>query len=125
MDCYWLYVHPTHPSVQILKDSAGALIYYIRRCLHDWPDADCILMLQNVAAAMTPNRSRLLIAEIVVPESGPDPEAAWMDITMMTFAGQERSEKQWRALLEEAGMELRRTLLAEGTNWGVVEAWLK
>lgn len=82
-------------------------------------------MLQNIASAMTPNKSRLLIAEIVVPESGPDPEAAWMDITMMTFAGQERSERQWRVLLEKAGLELRRTVLAEGTNWGVVEAWLK
>ncbi|OAQ65236.2 O-methyltransferase [Pochonia chlamydosporia 170] len=42
----------------------GALFYYIHRCLHDWPDSDCLVILQHLAAAMSPNVSRLLISEI-------------------------------------------------------------
>ncbi|PQE19000.1 O-methyltransferase protein [Rutstroemia sp. NJR-2017a WRK4] len=103
----------------------GAQIYYIRRCLHDWPDNDCVQILSNIAAAMERGTSRLLIAEIVVPPGGADVEAAWMDLTMLMFAGKERSEAQWGELLERSGLSLVRVHLAEGTNFSVVEAVLK
>ncbi|KAG4033051.1 hypothetical protein MFRU_005g00690 [Monilinia fructicola] len=102
----------------------GALIYYIRRCLHDWPDEYCITILSNIANAMTSN-SRLLIAEIVLPEEGEDIEAAWLDITMLLFSGKERSEHEWIKLLDVAGMRLERVYGAEGTKYSVLEAWLK
>ncbi|KAB8298688.1 hypothetical protein EYC80_000865 [Monilinia laxa] len=102
----------------------GALIYYIHCCLHDWPDAYCITILSNIANAMTPT-SRLLIAEIVLPGEGGDIEAAWLDITMLLFGGKERSENEWIKLLEVAGIRLERVYGAEGTEYSVLEAWLK
>jgi hypothetical protein len=37
----------------ILANISGVLTYYIRRCLHDWPEDQCITILKNIAAAMT------------------------------------------------------------------------
>ncbi|KAL1962337.1 hypothetical protein VTN77DRAFT_9750 [Rasamsonia byssochlamydoides] len=45
----------------------NAHVYYIRRCLHNWPDAHCIKILKQVVLAMASD-SRILIAEMVVPE---------------------------------------------------------
>ncbi|RDL36122.1 Uncharacterized protein BP5553_06734 [Venustampulla echinocandica] len=84
----------------------GALFYYIHRCLHDWPDSDCLVILQHLAAAMTPGVSRLLISEIVMPRGPVDIQTAWSDINMLTFSGMERSEKQWRDLLDSAGLSI-------------------
>lgn len=103
----------------------GALIYYIRRCLHDWSDELCIKILSLLADAMTPGKSRLLIAEIVLPAIGADLEAGWMDLTMMTLTGMERTEKQWAFLLDASGFKLDKVHTAPGTNYGVVEASLK
>ncbi|PMD29394.1 o-methyltransferas-like protein [Hyaloscypha variabilis F] len=102
----------------------GAAIYYIRRCLHDWNDAKCIEILQNISCSMTKN-SRLLIAEIVLPTTEVDVEGAWMDLTMMTFTGRERTEEQWVELLTAAGLKLEKTYGLAGTHHGVVEAYLK
>ncbi|TGO17686.1 hypothetical protein BTUL_0015g00210 [Botrytis tulipae] len=101
----------------------GALIYHIRRCFHDWPDADCVAILSNIANAMT-STSRLLIAEMVLQDEL-DAEATWMDVTVMFFAGKERSEKQWKQLIEAAGLRLERIYGSEGTTFSVLEAWLK
>lgn len=84
----------------------GALYYYIHRCLHDWPDSDCLLILQHLAAAMEPGVSRILISEIVMPVGHVDIQTAWSDINMLTFSGVERSEKQWVDLLENAGLKI-------------------
>jgi len=34
---------------------SGILTYYIRRCLHDWPEDQCNMILKNIAAATTSN----------------------------------------------------------------------
>lgn len=103
----------------------GALIYYIRRCLHDWSDADCVRILKQIAAAMKPGVSRLLISEIVLPETGADVEAGWMDLTMITCSGCERTESQWKNLLDQSGLQLEKVYHALGTNYASVEARLK
>ncbi|CZR66315.1 related to O-methyltransferase B [Phialocephala subalpina] len=103
----------------------GALIYYIRRCLHDWPETECITILRNIRSAMTPGTSRLLISEIVLPIGQTDFETAWYDICMLTFSGMERSEKQWRSLLDKSGFTLVKIHGVGGTNFSVLEAALK
>jgi len=58
--------------------------------------------LKNIAAAMGP-KSRLLIAEIIVPaqtDVGEDLEAYWMDMVMLAIGGKERSEKDFVALFD-------------------------
>ncbi|KAF7870251.1 uncharacterized protein EAF02_009441 [Botrytis sinoallii] len=102
----------------------GAPIYYIRRCLHDWPDVDCVRILKVIADAMTPEISRLVISEIVLPPIAADVEAGWMDLTMMTLSGRERTKKQWVNLLTLSRLKLRKIHHGAGTNYAAVEAVL-
>lgn len=81
-------------------------------------------ILKNIAVSMTAE-SRLLIAECVLPESGVNVEGAWMDLIIMTFSGQERTEEQWRKIVDAAGLRLEKTYVMAGTHYGVVEAYLK
>lgn len=104
----------------------GALIYYLRRVLHDWSDDTCVAILQNIAAGITDKaKQRVVISEFIPPEMGADAECAWSDITMMTLHGTERTEKQWKDLLGKAGYRLTRTYRGKGTSWGAIEAFLK
>jgi hypothetical protein len=46
---------------------------------------------------------------MILPETGIDPRAAAIDMTMMTtFGSMERTEAQWRKTFEAAGLELVR-----------------
>lgn len=75
---------------------------------HDWPDDKCIEILKNTASAMRAGGySKLLINDIVLPDRGTTRFAAQSDITMMAVLGSmERSEAQWRKLIEGAGLEV-------------------
>ena len=66
----------------------GARCYYIRQCLHNWPDAACITILNRLKEAARPGYSRILIHEIIVPETGSGPWIVSQDFNMMSmFAG--------------------------------------
>ena len=83
-------------------------------------------MLENIASAMGSGISRLLISEIVMPVGSTDIQTAWSDICMLTFGGMERSEKQWKALLDKSGLTLLKVHgEAGGSNFRVLEAVLK
>jgi hypothetical protein len=74
---------------------------------------------------MKPGSSRLLISESIVPEVGADIESAWLDVTMMTISGAERTERHWVEILDAAGYRLNKTYRAPGTNYAAIEAYLK
>lgn len=74
---------------------------------------------------MDRDRSRVLITEYIVPEVGSTMSIAWMDHTMMTFGGVERTEKDWVRLLDTSGLRLVKVWRAKGVPVGVVEARLK
>jgi len=44
--------------------------------------------------------------DIVVPEVGASLFTCMMDVSMMAFGGMERTERQWRGLLEGAGLRV-------------------
>ena len=69
--------------------------------------AVCRKILRHNVAAMAPD-SKLLVAGAVVPDRvhKEDLYCYWMDLTMLTFAGKERSERDWRTLFESVGLEL-------------------
>lgn len=50
-----------------LKIHTGAIHHYIRRCLYDRPDNECVTILPHIAAAMTRATLRLLIADFIFP----------------------------------------------------------
>lgn len=83
------------------------------------------MILRRTAEAMTPGRSRLLIAEMVVPAAEADITAGWFDLTMMTLSGTERTEQQWRELLNSTGFELTKIWTGSGVDAAIVEGRLR
>jgi hypothetical protein len=83
--------------------------------LHDWNDESAARILRTVRAAA--GERLVLIESIIEPGNEPD-GAKWLDLLMLTlFAGRERTEEQWRALLAASGWEAVRFL-----ETGVIEA---
>jgi O-methyltransferase domain len=80
-------------------------VFVLSTVLHDWDDASALRILQTVRAAAG-ETARLVLLEGVI-EPGNDPDGAkWLDLLMLTlFAGRERTERQWRRLLADAGFE--------------------
>ena len=102
----------------------GAFIYHFRRIFHDWSDDVSRTILQNTVQAMD-YRSRVLITDTVVPEMGAPRHVALQDINMMSFAGMERTQSQWKELLEGVGLQVKKFWTYEGNLQNVIEARLK
>lgn len=59
---------------------------------------------------MEPGYSKLLICDLVLPDKHVPPFVAALDWEMMTYvAGHERTEKEWRSLLEDSEVSLKIT----------------
>jgi hypothetical protein len=87
----------------------GAKYYHLRRVLHDWNDGPCIKILEATRAAMkdTPNYSRLLIHDFILPDVGCGANEAMIDLMMMQISdGMERTESQWHELLRKTGFKI-------------------
>jgi hypothetical protein len=80
-------------------------VYVLGTILHDWPDDEAAAILRTIRAA-APDDGRLLVLDSVVPDGNERSGAKWQDLLMLAlFAGRERDEAQWRALLAETGFE--------------------
>ncbi|TDZ36724.1 O-methyltransferase mpaG [Colletotrichum spinosum] len=85
----------------------GARAYYMHSVLHDWTDEVGRSILARVTAAMKPGYSKLLINENVLPPTDANWQTTALDMMMLTlFASRERTEAQWRQLLEPAGLKI-------------------
>lgn len=89
-----------------LQPIKGAKFYYLRHIMHDWPDVDCVRILTNIIPAMS-SESRILIDDVVLPESKVPWQVAMMDLAMMAcLGGIERSRSDWATLLDQAGLKI-------------------
>ncbi|MGI4813145.1 MAG: methyltransferase [Janthinobacterium lividum] len=81
-------------------------------------------MLKHAKEAMTPGYSKLLLHELILPAEGASTFQSVFDLTMMVFnGGMERTQKQWRTLLEAGGFEVVKFWVPEEERAdGVVEA---
>lgn len=110
------YVPMDFHSEQPVK---GALVYYIRRCLHDYGDDIAADMLKQIQEAMAPD-SRLLIVEEILGNP-PTAFGSAQDVIMATLGGKERTIDDWRALTGRAGLSLKETYHTEGSGVSVIE----
>ncbi|KIW62740.1 hypothetical protein, variant [Phialophora macrospora] len=97
----------------------GALVYYIRRCMHDWSDENDRIILSHLADAMAPD-SRILITEQIMPNP-PTALNAWTDLCMMNLGGKERTEKMFDALTASAGLKMVGVHKSLATDVAVIE----
>lgn len=105
---------------------AGADVYMMKHVLHGRRDEDAIAILRNCRAVI-PENGRLLIIEFILPplvsQADPHLEGHLMsDLNMLAVTGgRERSEREWRTLLEAAGFRLT-GVYPVGSDVGIVEA---
>ncbi|PWY88902.1 O-methyltransferase [Aspergillus sclerotioniger CBS 115572] len=89
----------------------GASVYLLRHILHDWPDAEAVLILRNILPAMGP-KSRIIISDIVLPTPGsiPATEERVMrcnDLLLHQFTNTfERTIEDWEVLITLASDQL-------------------
>ncbi|EJT72904.1 O-methyltransferase [Gaeumannomyces tritici R3-111a-1] len=85
----------------------GSRAYYFHAVFHDWPEAEALVILGHIAAAMRKGYSKLLIYEVMIPAAGATRWQAIMDVGMMSLlSAHERTEAQWRSLLTKAGFSI-------------------
>ncbi|KAJ4306772.1 hypothetical protein N0V88_000139 [Collariella sp. IMI 366227] len=106
---------------RMLLPVKGALVYYMRWCLHDYSDDECVGILQQLAGAMAPD-SRLLIVELLMSEL-PGAMTAALDLIMLTISGKERTLNDFVTLMSRAGLKVAKVEAADG-GLAVIECLL-
>jgi hypothetical protein len=103
----------------------GARAYSLHSILHDWSDEDGVRILQNLVPSLKKGYSRVLFNEIVVSEEKPTLAATSMDLMMLAhFAVRERTEAEWRGILEKAGLKIVKIYTYPGVAESLIEAEL-
>lgn len=103
----------------------GARAYYLHSILHDWGDEEGVRILENLVPALKSGYSRVLLNEIVVHEERPTLAATSMDMMMLAhLAVRERTEADWTALLQRAGLRVVQVYSHPGVAESLIEAEL-
>lgn len=87
----------------------NASIYYYRHIFHDWSDGDCTKFLEQVVPLLKEQpQSKLLLVDLVLPDTNATMQEAIRDITMFPIGGLERTETQWSELLAKSGLKIKK-----------------
>jgi DNA-binding transcriptional ArsR family regulator len=93
----------------------GSDAYLLSDVIHDWDDEHAVKILSSCRAAMA-DTGCVLIAEMVLPEGAAPSTAKLMDVEVMVMSsgGRNRTEAQFRVLLDQAGLRLTRIVPSSG-----------
>jgi hypothetical protein len=102
-------------------------VYLLKNIIHDWDDERATLILSACRRAMAIG-ARILLIERLLPARVSDDlvhlNAVMTDLQMMVqLGGQERTEEEYRLLLEGSGFRFSRSV--SGGLFGLVEAIAK
>lgn len=86
---------------------SGADAYILRHVVHDWNDENTVRILTNCRQAAG-SRGKVLVVEFIIPKGNEPNFGKWLDLMMLCYGGKERTEEEYRALYNEAGLELTR-----------------
>ena len=90
---------------------AGADAYLLKGIIHDWNDEAALKILKNCRNAIRPDGTLLLVEAVLTRST--DPAAALMDMLMMVLtSGRERTESEFRSLLQAAGFSMMQVIRA-------------
>ncbi|KAI1360459.1 S-adenosyl-L-methionine-dependent methyltransferase [Xylaria arbuscula] len=99
----------------------GARAYFMRSVLHDWPDESCRKILGHLRMSWNPVIPRFLLTNVVA-----DQGASWQHVAMDFFmmaqvSAQERTETEWRKLIEGCGLKVSGIYTKGEENEGLIE----
>ncbi|AEO63490.1 uncharacterized protein THITE_2041488 [Thermothielavioides terrestris NRRL 8126] len=86
----------------------NAHVYFMRRLLHDFYPPVCVDIMRNTVSAMGPD-SRLIVCDMLMPEKvepGRLKELYWLDLTMMSISGKEKTLDEFNQMFDAVGLEL-------------------
>ncbi len=99
----------------------GADLHLLKQIVHDWDDERATRLLRNCHHALNPGGTLLLVEIVIPPDNRPSPAQA-MDLNMMVLlGGRERTEEEFRGLLEAAGFRLEQ-VISTRSPFSVIEA---
>jgi hypothetical protein len=88
----------------------GGDAYILAQILHDWDDERCRSILVNCRQAMR-SGGKILVVEQVLPPANAPSFGKWLDLHMLVMlTGRERTETEYAALFETAGLKLTRVI---------------
>lgn len=101
----------------------GARTYFLQNILHNWASDACHTILTHLCEAMTPGYSQLIVGNIILPDENVPLRASGLDIAMLYLhSGSQRSESEWRELLEGAGLKVVKVWYPQGDGDGIIQA---
>ncbi|MFB7493344.1 methyltransferase [Streptomyces sp. NPDC056161] len=96
-------------------------VYVLSFVLHDWDDDSAVRILESIRKAANPG-ARLLVLEGVIPPGDTPHMMKMVDLTMLgMLPGRERTEPEFRTLLERAGFAFD-GVVPTSTVFSIVEA---
>jgi hypothetical protein len=94
---------------------AGADAYILKGIIHDWGDEAALQILRNCRRAIRPEGTLLLVETVLTASS--NPASALMDMLMMVLtSGRERTEAEFRSLLQEANFSMVQVIRTNGVS---------
>ena len=99
----------------------GGDAYVLKYITHDWDDERAIMILKNCRQAMAEN-GRVLLVEVVIPAGNAPSSGKFLDLEMLLyFYSRERTEAEYRDLLQRAGLELIR-ITPTASQFSIIES---
>ncbi len=102
---------------------SGGDAYLMQHIIHDWNDEKAVTILKNVHRALAGKKNgKLILLEALIAHTDMPDFAKFLDLEMLLMpGGRERTESEFRALLEQSGFKLARVIPLPGMV-SVIEA---
>jgi O-methyltransferase domain len=95
-------------------------IYVLKWIIHDWNDQRAAAILKNCRSAMA-KEGRVLIIESVIRSGTATSFSKFVELNILVMTGgRERTEAEYRALLDSAGLRLTR-IIPTATEMSIIE----
>ncbi|KAH7576889.1 hypothetical protein ACOSP7_002424 [Xanthoceras sorbifolium] len=122
-----LYNGVSHVGGDMFDTIPKADAVMMKWILHDWSEEDCVKILKNCRKAIPEKTGKLLLVDFIIEEEGNkifgDIDVRF-DLVMLAHnkGGKERTEQQWKKLLEEGGFP-RYKIIKIPSVLSVIEAY--
>ncbi|CAN5479168.1 methyltransferase [soil metagenome] len=99
---------------------SGGDAYMMKHIIHDWNDAECVMILKHCRKGISEG-GKLLVIEMVVPTGNEPSLSKLLDLQMLAvLPGCERTEAEYSALLNQAGFKLTK-IVSTMSPYSVIE----
>lgn len=103
------------------QECPPADVYLLKHIIHDWTDEQCQTILENCRKAMSPGGRIVILDAVIPPENSPHTGKFYDVLAMSLVPGGERTEAEFRQLLEKANLELTQ-VIHTGYTVSIIEA---